>query len=83
MEENEKEYKVLLKIIERLFETLLYLASPGNNTLMEEANAKRNQIIFELLFPEEGIMAEVPLLCFIFVCLQGLFDNYDDHSNIN
>lgn len=50
---------------------------------MEEANAKRNQIIFELLFPEEGIMAEVPLLCFIFVCLQGLFDNYDDHTNIN
>lgn len=50
---------------------------------MEEANAKRNQILFEVLFfPEEGLMEEVPLLNVIFVCLQGLFDNYDDHSNI-
>lgn len=73
---------MLLQVVERTLECLLYLASPGNSTLMEEANAKRNQIIFEMLFPEQGIMADGPLLNFIFVCLQGLFDNYDDHANI-
>lgn len=37
--------------------------------------------MFELIFPEEGKGSEVQLFCFIFVCLQALFDNYDDVTN--
>jgi hypothetical protein len=83
MEENEKEYALVLSILERVFEILLYMASPGSNTLMEEANAKRNQLMFEQLFPEEGARVEVPLMTFVLVCLQGLFENYDDHTNLD
>ena len=39
--------------------------------------------MFELLFPDEGMHVEVPLMTFLFVCLQGLFDNYDDQSNVD
>ncbi len=35
-----------------------------------------------MLFPEEGKAAQVSLLCFVAVCLQGVFDNYDDFENL-
>ena len=74
----------MLSIIEKIFDILIYLTSTGNLTLIiDEANAKRNQIMFKLLFIEEGKGAEIELFCFIFVCLQGLFDNYDDVTNNN
>lgn len=78
MEENEREYEVLLAILEKIFEILVFMTAPGNLSLLDEGNAKRNQVMFQLLFPQEGKGSQTSLLCFIFVCLQGLFDNYDD-----
>lgn len=65
-----------------MFDILIHLTSTGAQTIiLDESNAKRNQIMFKLLFIEEGKGAEIEIFCFIFVCLQGLFDNYDDVTN--
>lgn len=48
----------MLSIIEKIYDILIYLTA--NQTLiMDELNAKRNQIMFELLFIEEGKGSEI------------------------
>lgn len=46
MEENEREYEVLLAILEKIFEILVFMTAPGNLSLLDEGNAKRNQVMF-------------------------------------
>ncbi len=80
LEQIELESAIMLDTLNTIVDCLVFATAPKSEKILEEGNIERNQLILAELFEKPAELKEdgVSIPSLLLVCLQTLFENFED-----